>query len=708
MTLPNVKTKTIMLHGGLDLESPSISVPEGFGTELMNVEPNLMGGYRKMLGYERYDGQRSPSEHSYHLVQVDDASLETVGTTFTASISGTVGYIISIDTDLNLIGWNYQPSYTGQLELGDVLINSTVTEDPTFNAIHPDPDTDVLWDLENQNYFRAGISAPSLTGGIRGVWRLRGETFALVQENSRSYIYKASGNGWVVVPQTHIVYFDTGVLEEGDFVDGVTVTGLTSGASESIIRFVKTGGTYGVDVTGYFTFNLGGTPFSSGEALQVGGVTKATTTGISEEIALSAGSFLDRPVFVNYNFPSTLNDSFFDPADNMLMFWVTGSGTAMSFDGFSLCPIFTGLPLADDIPSAIEVHKNYLFLGFKSGSLQHSSLGDPFSFSPLTGAAELYVGTELRTLRSVGGDTLMISTAENVQALYGSSAGDWVLSMLAPETGDVASTLQILGAPIMLTARGIVRIDASDKYGNYESATLSRKINPLLRNKLKHSTVTGTTVVRDKNQYKIYFIDGTGIMMTYDYLAGDQSLPSFTTFDYSAFDDQYFLFVGDSVDDDTGEEWEFFGIPADNGGLVYRLEKGFNLDGATNSYIMRFPFHHLGSPSLRKTFKRLSAEIDSTRSTTLRMTYEFSDGQSHTARSVVTNYDLYVTDPSRWNEVKWDDFLWDTVTYTRPTTSLNGTGHNISLLFYGNSATDTDFTVSSVTYQYLPRRLSRG
>ncbi|RKX22003.1 MAG: hypothetical protein DRP45_11755, partial [Candidatus Zixiibacteriota bacterium] len=390
MTLPNVKTKTIMLHGGLDLESPSISVPEGFGTELMNVEPNLMGGYRKMLGYERYDGQRSPSEHSYSLVQVDDASLETVGTTFTASISGTVGYIISIDTDLNLIGWNYQPSYTGQLELGDVLINSTVTEDPTFSAIHPDPDTDVLWDLEAQNYFRDGISAPDVTSHVRGVWRLKGKTYALV-EGTTTELHVSSDNGWIPILSTDIVHFDAGTLEEGDFANGVTVTGLTSGASESVIRFVKTGGTYGVDVTGYFTFNLGGTPFSSGEALQVGGVTKATTTGISEEIALSAGSFLDRPVFVNYNFPSTLNNSFFDPTDNMLMFWVTGSGTAMSFDGFSLCPIFTGLPLADDIPSAIEVYKNYLFLGFKSGSLQHSSLGDPFSFSPLTGAAELYV-----------------------------------------------------------------------------------------------------------------------------------------------------------------------------------------------------------------------------------------------------------------------------------------------------------------------------
>jgi len=287
-----------------------------------------------------------------------------------------------------------------------------------------------------------------------------------------------------------------------------------------------------------------------------------------------------------------------------------------------------------------------------------------------------------------------------MSVLYGSSTLDWIIKLLAVDTGDVGNTLDVIGIPLITTNRGIVRMDANQKFGNFESSTLSRKINPLLDSSLRNKTVVGTNVIRDKSQYRLYFNDGSGIMLTHDELYGNQSLPQFSTFEYPNKPT-----CVSSIPIDAGEEVILFG--SDNG-FVYQEEKGYNFDGALSNYSLRLPFHHLGSPALRKAYKWLDVEIDTTRSTTLRLTYEFSDGQSHTSSSRVTQYNIEIGDIAKWNAVNWGEFNWGNVSLSSSVTSLNGTGYNISLFFFGSSATDSDFTLNSITYQYIMRRYNRS
>jgi hypothetical protein len=54
-------TSTILLRGGLNLVSPQVAVQPGQAIAGLNYEPDA-GGYRRMVGFERYDGRPSPSD----------------------------------------------------------------------------------------------------------------------------------------------------------------------------------------------------------------------------------------------------------------------------------------------------------------------------------------------------------------------------------------------------------------------------------------------------------------------------------------------------------------------------------------------------------------------------------------------------------------------------------------------------------------------
>lgn len=55
------QTATFLLRGGLNLVTPAVAIAPGQCTAAMNYEPDTMG-YRRIGGYERYDGQPAPSD----------------------------------------------------------------------------------------------------------------------------------------------------------------------------------------------------------------------------------------------------------------------------------------------------------------------------------------------------------------------------------------------------------------------------------------------------------------------------------------------------------------------------------------------------------------------------------------------------------------------------------------------------------------------
>lgn len=78
MKLPQLSQQYVLLNGGLDLSSPPIAKQPGYAITASNLEAMLNGGYRRTLGYDRFDGHPSPSDNKgYYQLTTDGLGATT-------------------------------------------------------------------------------------------------------------------------------------------------------------------------------------------------------------------------------------------------------------------------------------------------------------------------------------------------------------------------------------------------------------------------------------------------------------------------------------------------------------------------------------------------------------------------------------------------------------------------------------------------------
>ena len=71
----DVKTHYFPFDGGLNLVDAPLDTKEGMVLGAVNYEQRVRGGYRRIEGHERFDGQDSPSDESYWLLNFDAGDL---------------------------------------------------------------------------------------------------------------------------------------------------------------------------------------------------------------------------------------------------------------------------------------------------------------------------------------------------------------------------------------------------------------------------------------------------------------------------------------------------------------------------------------------------------------------------------------------------------------------------------------------------------
>jgi hypothetical protein len=70
-----VKTQSFDLDGGLNLVDPPMTIPPGMLLAATNYELLPRGGYARIEGFERSDGQARPSDASYWILNFDAGDL---------------------------------------------------------------------------------------------------------------------------------------------------------------------------------------------------------------------------------------------------------------------------------------------------------------------------------------------------------------------------------------------------------------------------------------------------------------------------------------------------------------------------------------------------------------------------------------------------------------------------------------------------------
>lgn len=375
------------------------------------------------------------------------------------------------------------------------------------------------------------------------------------------------------------------------------------------------------------------------------------------------------------------------------MYGASGTHRAFEFDGSIFVPISTGM--ANDTPKHIDVHVNHLFLSF-NGSAQNSAPGEPYVWTIISGAGELAMGDTITGFLPMIGSNqspaLAIFTTNKTSILYGNSSADFQLVTLGFEVGGFAYTMQNIGEGYVMDALGVRQIAATDQFGNFSSAQLTKLIRPFIETRVTRAI--GSCIVRLRDQYRLLFNDRYALHITMQNGEFKGAMP----IQYA-----HTMTVMSSYESNNGEEFIYAG---DTDGFVYRMERGTSFDGQPIIAYMNLAFSFMKNPRLRKRFRKAVYEITGGSYAELDATYEIGYASNEINQGILSDIQTAFGNVF-WDSFTWDQFYWDGRTLLPAEQDITGTAENISLILRSSSALFRPFTVNSAIIHYTQRRLLR-
>jgi len=651
------RTSYLPLKGGEDLVTPVFSKPPGTLSASKNFECDSGGRYRRIDGYERFDGNSSPAAATYWTLSFTaGATAVAVGATVTDATSGATGEVIVAATITS-------GTYAGGDAAGVLILGSVDGVFADGNNLQVSASTiAVAADTANLNYaesdvydtylqaaieaLRDKIAAVPGSGNVLGVTSLNYVKYAFRANAGGTAvdIYKSSAAGWVKVTIDQIIYFDAGTTA---FVVGETLAG-AAGSSTIKRLVVQTGDWSTNDAAGYMIITASTSPFVDNETI-TSASGSADAAGINTAITLATGG--------KYEFRVS---NFYGHSSTKRIYGCDGKNNGFEFDGSTYVPIFTGM--TTDTPTHLEVVKGYLFFTFAGGSLQLSSVGVPVEWSAITGAAEIGLGDEIVGLELMVGDTLAVIGNTKISILYESS-GSWELKSFSRKYGGREWSIQRGTDIYFLDSSGLTALSSVDAFGDFESSPITAPIKPLISAKM--NTFETSISVRDKEQLRYFYSDKTGINMTFD---GNTPI-GFTQLEYL----HAVKCTCEAIDAD-GKDELFFGS---DDGFVYQLDKGTSFDGAAVEAFIRTWVITLRNPEKKKRFFKLVLERDD------------------------------ITTEGYWDVGKWGLFNWDLQGLVLPHEYLDFAGGGYAYGHYSKLIYDAPYTLQGAILHYSDGGLNR-
>lgn len=684
LKMPDVRQTFFELNGGLDLQTPAIVIPPGVCSDAQNYEQAQGGGYARIRGYERYDGQALPSSKSYWLLSITLSGAIAVGNTVTGATSAATGVVLYVNAANTLL---VLARVSGTFVIGENLtvggaVQAVTTSAATENsAASPSDDADYAY-LAAEDW-RTLIAVVPGSGIGRGVMIYNDVVYAFRDNagGTAGNLYKATSSGWTQIVFKSEISFGSGA---GVITAGQTLTGATSGASATVFAVLLRTGTWGGTGVGTIVLTVNSGTFQSAENLQVGGVTKAVSTSVVTAITRAAGGVVE-----------TSEGNFTGSTATNKIYGADGVNLAFEFDGTTYVPIRTGM--TTDTPTHVVVHKMYLILSFL-GSIQLSGLMTPYAWTTVLGASEIATGDYVTGFVPTGGDTsgsaLGIFTQGRTFILYGTTTSDFRLVASTDDLGYSAYTMQPVSNNVFgLTARGIQALATTLNYGDYAFASISHLIQDYMTTKL--GLEVSSTISKSRNQYRVYFNDGYGLSvgMTGGKVSGmfpinyGKPVRVVTTKTLA-----------------TGEEVTYW---MGDDGYVYRDNSGTSFDGDEIEAWVRLPFNHIKSPRVRKRYLRAVLEAKTEGYAKVSASYDLGYGDSGSAQPAILADQVLIGAGGYWDTSYWDSFVWDAPIISAPSITIDGTEKNISFMFYSNRYQDKSHTLQGITVIYIPRRVER-
>ena len=667
-----LKSEPFPLMGGLDLSTIPMMVKPGRALSAINFEPDTNGGYRRMAGIERFDGRPSPSDAGYSVALGLVSGPMVVGDTLTGVTSGATAVVVSIVSASEFVVTKVVGTFVSE----SFTVGGTTYG--TLTSVIADNETDLelsaTYKALAADEYRGDIEQVPGSGYVRGVVCYQGNTYAFRDNTAATacLMYRATTLGWLEIEFGKEVSFTNAV---GEIVEGNVVTGLTSGASGIVKRCLLRTGTWSASGVGTLVFDVITGIFASGEALQVGGATKVTSSSVSSAITLLPGGKFEFDII---NFQGS------DGSERL--YCADGVNLLGEFDGTRWVPIRTGATV--DAPKFVKGHRKHLVVGMGS-SVMTSGTAEPYSWTVLTGASELATGQTITGLMPEVGDaqsgSMLVLTDDQAFMLYGNDISDFNLVLHSPNSGGRAYTLQNLGISHYLGPRGITQIVASQAFGNFQLSVLSNDIQTLIDQKLNKEI--SSCIIRLSNQYRIFFNDGTGLIGQVVPGQNSATVKSFMPFDYGT---RIMNTVHSSMDA-TGNE-RIFGAGTD--GYVYELERGTSLDGDAMRYHLMLHFYHSNSLRLRKNYHRTVIQLQAEGFAAMKLGYSLGFGKKGIPLTLGQDVDV-IGGGSFWDQITDVAVTWDTPYVQEINVKTPGNGDSIAVIISGRSNKTERFTLQT-------------
>lgn len=684
--MKGVQVKYTPFTGGLDASHSALTVEDGRMIQCQNFE-QIFGqqGYRRIDGYERFDGRPQPHRATYIIQNFDAGVTEiTVGQVVTgAAVSAQV-----VSVTLESGAWD--GSASGTLILteasGDFVddeaikvLGSTVAtaSGDSINGTIADPDYAVNLNASRE-FLRGYITKVPGSGPIRGGFVYDGDAYAFrdAEDGLTCALYKSSLSGWTSVK--------TGLIPGGFW--RASIGNFTGDTRELAVFLVDGKNRSAKFYAGTYTemVPIWGSQSTSTTSFTIGTGSKAFVVVEDDRSYTVGDDVIAHDTASAANWMRGLVTSW-DSGTKTLTVNVTttgGSGTLASW--------VIGSADYSDKPFLVNKHKDHLMLAYPNGQLQTSNLGDPMVYT--TTAALFGMGDEITGIVSLKGDVMGIYCRNSTHILNGFDLTSWQMQVHSTSAGGVLNSVQEVGGNVFaIDDRGVTSMQATQAYGDFEISVMSRDVQPLIAEMLP--LAVDSVVSKSKYQYWLYLSDGTVVTTTV--LSPEAVIqPKDVSYSIAKYPHQpSCAFRGELAD---GSEVFFMGT---TDGYLMREDVGSSFDGGSIPAVLRIPFAHFKSPANKKRFRKMVLEINAPERTSIRFkqAFDYSDG----VYTPSLNQSAETTGSGGlWDSSAWDEFYWSLPSQSQAEANISGVGRNMSLLLWHDTEIVEPFVLQGLLIHY--------
>lgn len=529
---------------------------------LVNFEPSIDGGYRRIEGFAKYDDNYVPP--------YGDPVVQGSGQTGTTLI---LANIFS------------SPKNGDTFTVDGVTGTYTVSGTPTFDAAANTATLTITPTLDSSPADKASVTFGNTSDLIIGCEYFNSTVIAARNND----LYKSTGTGWTKI---NVPSYGT-VLVNGGSQTGTTLA-VDGIASDTYVP--QAGDTFSIaGVEKVYTVVTAPTVTSGAASITI---TPALDSSPADNVAITfLSSRLDDSTkyrFRVYNFDGTEK-----------LYAVNGVSKPMYYNG-STFYVLQNAP--SDIVGAAYITEfaDHIFFA-KDNSVSFLAPLSDNNVNVSAGAGTITFDGDVTGIIPFR-DQLIVFTTDSIHRLVGNTVASFQMRDITKRMGcNFPDTIQEFGSDIIFLSKdGLRMLGGTDQIGDVSLAAITRSVQGDFQTFQNNSVSFSSVVIQSKSQYRIFgYNTATAIDSSRGYVCAQFSMQGPTGLAFSELKG-FKAYVSSSRTVDAIEYIYF----ANTTGFVYEMESGNSFDGEDIEYNCSFPYINLGDPTIRKSYYKITVFTD--------------------------------------------------------------------------------------------------